>query len=174
MSWVLLIALVIILALTLAVVIGRNDGSSRIGYPYQPSKWLFSEAERSFLGVLDQAVGREHRVLGKVRLGDLAQVKSGLSRSAHRGALNRIAAKHIDFVVCRASDLAVICAIELNDKSHANKRTQSRDELVTRVCSAISLPLIMFPAKHTYVVNEVRDAFLAATNLKPQSLEVGT
>lgn len=68
-----------------------------------------------------------------------AAVRPGLGNSARQGALNRIASKHVDFVVCRVSDLAVVCAVELNDKSHASRRAQSRDELLAKVCQAWEL-----------------------------------
>lgn len=123
---------------------------------------MFSPAERSFLGVLDQAVGSEYRVFGKVRVADVASVKAGLGNAARQGALNRIAAKHFDFVVCRASDLTIVCAIELNDKSHASARAQARDELLGKVCDAIRLPLVTVPAKQSYAVADVRTLFEAA------------
>ncbi|MBC7943886.1 MAG: DUF2726 domain-containing protein [Burkholderiales bacterium] len=133
-----------------------------MGFPYQPAKPLFSAAERSFLGVLDQAVGPDHRVFGKVRLADVATVKPGLGNSARQGALNRIALKHFDFVVCRASDLAVLCAVELNDKSHSSQRVQARDDLLVKVCQAINVPLLQVPAKQAYSAQALRSQFWAA------------
>lgn len=133
-----------------------------ISFPYRPAKALFSPAERSFLGVLDQAVGPEHRVFGKVRVADVATVTAGLSASARQSALNRIAAKHFDFIVCRANDLALVCAVELNDSSHASQRARSRDEFLLKVTQVIGLPLITVPAQRTYVVEELRSLFLAA------------
>ena len=82
-----------------------------------------------------------------MRLADLAKVKGGLNKSARQGALNRVAAKHLDFVVCRATDLSDVCAFELNDRSHASQRAQARDELVAQVCQTIGLPLVTVPAK---------------------------
>lgn len=123
---------------------------------------LFSPAERSFLGVLDQAVGPEHRVFGKVRVADIATVKPGLGNSARQGALNRIAAKHFDFVVCRASDLSVVCAVELNDRSHSSPRAQARDDFLRNVCQAINLPLLTVPDRSAYSPPDIRSRFLAA------------
>lgn len=145
-----------------AAIVAKQRNAGPTGFPYQPAKTLFSPAERSFLGVLDQAVGVENRVFGKVRVADVATVKSGLSNSARQGALNRIASKHFDFVVCRASDLSVLCAVELNDKSHASQRAQARDELLVGVCQAINLPLFTVPARQAYSLGEVRAQFLAA------------
>jgi hypothetical protein len=176
MSWLLVLLVVFALVVVFAAASGKakRAGGASIGYPYEPTKFLFSAAERSFLGVLDQAVGPEHRVLGKVRLADLAKVKAGLSKSTRQGALNRVGAKHLDFVVCRASDLSVVCGVELNDRSHASQRAQARDELVGQVCQAIRLPLITVAAKQAYSVQEVRGQFLAAVSPAPAVAQLGT
>lgn len=173
-SWLLLIVLAFVVFIVLAVIKNKQGGAGSIGYPYQPAKTLFSAAERSFLGVLDQAVGSEHRVFGKVRVADVAVVKPGLGNSARQSALNRVAYKHFDFVVCRASDLAVVCAVELNDKSHSSRRAQSRDDLLLRVCQAIDLPLLNVPAKQAYSPQEIRSRFLAAISPPQMGAPVGT
>ena len=160
-SLLLLIVLGFVVLLVVVAFKGKQAGAGSIGYPYQPAKLLFSPAERSFLGVLDQAVGPEYRVFGKVRVADVAIVKPGLGKPARQGALNRIAYKHFDFVVCRATDLSVACVVELNDKSHASQRAQARDELLLKVCQAINLPILTIPAKSAYSLQEVRSLFLA-------------
>lgn len=167
MAWILLLALVLIVFVVLAALKSKAGGSGSVGFPYQPTKTLFSAAERSFLGVLDQAVGPEHRVFGKIRVADVAAVKPGLGNSARQGALNRIAAKHFDFVVCRTDDLSVVCAVELNDKSHSSQRAKARDELLTEVCRTVNLPLLAVPAKARYSPQEVKAEFLAALEPVP-------
>jgi hypothetical protein len=163
MSTIIVLVIVVLIAVAVfAALTKKQSDAGTVGFPYQPVKALFSPAERSFLGVLDQAVGSDYRVFGKVRIADTASVKSGLGNSARQGALNRIAAKHFDFVVCRASDLSIVCAVELNDKSHAGQRTQARDELVRNVCKAIGLPLLAVPAKQSYSLQEVRAQLVAA------------
>lgn len=164
MGFLVLIVLVIGTVVVLALLVARKgtDAGGTIGFPYQRKAPLFSPAERSFLGVLDQAVGSDYRVFGKVRVADIAAVRPGLGNSARQGALNRIAAKHFDFVVCRASDLTVVAAIELNDKSHASQRAQARDDLLVNVCRTIDLPLLAIPAKPAYVVPDIKAQFLAA------------
>ena len=159
---VLLVVFVAIAFLLLAALTKANRQSGSVGYPYVPAKTLFSAAERSFLGVLDSAVGSEYRVFGKVRVADIAAVKPGLGASTRQAALNRIASKHVDYVVCRADDLTVVCAVELNDKSHAGQRARARDELLAKVCQAIGLPLLVVPAKQAYELQDVRSQFHAA------------
>ena len=175
MSWVLILVIVVVVVAGLIAVAGKKAGTgSKVGFPYVPAKGLFSAAERSFLGVLDQAVGSEHRVFGKVRVADLATVKPGLGNAARQGALNRVAAKHFDFVVCRASDLSVVCAVELNDSSHSSKRAQVRDELLTNVCEAIGLPLFQVPAKRAYSVQDLQAQFASVLGVAPAVAAVAT
>lgn len=160
MLW--LILAIAIIAIFIAFAKKNKNHPGRIEYPYLAARLLFSEAERSFLGILDQAVGSEYRVFGKVRVADIARVKTGLSVSARQGALNRIAFKHFDFIICRTTDLAILCAVELNDKSHSTQHAKMRDQFLKNVCSAISLPLLQIPAKHSYSTSEIRNQFLAA------------
>ena len=175
MSWVFILVIVVVVAAVFVAAAGKKAGTgSKVGFPYIPAKTLFSPAERSFLGVLDQAVGPEHRVFGKVRAADLALVKPGLGTAARQGALNRVAAKHVDFVVCRASDLSVTCAVELNDSSHASKRAQARDELLGNVCKAIGLPLFQVPAKRAYSVSELQAQFASVIGVAPAVEAVAT
>ena len=176
MSWVLIFVVVVVVVAAFVAVAGKKAGTgSKVGFPYVPAKALFTPAERSFLGVLDQVVGPEHRVFGKVRVADIAAVKPGLGNAARQGALNRVAAKHFDFVVCRASDLSVVCAVELNDSSHSSKRVQARDALVTNVCEAIGLPLFQVPAKRAYSVQELQGQFASViTVASPQVSAVAT
>ena len=164
---VLLAVVVAVVVLAIGPLATRKRGGPSAS-PYQPAKALFSAAERSFLGVLDQAVGNEYRVFGKVRVADVAAVKRGLSNSARQSALNRITGKHFDFIVCRADDLAVVCAVELNDKSHATKRAQSRDAFLAEVCGSIGLPLFTVSAKRSYPLQEIRDQFMAAIASPPE------
>lgn len=173
-SLILLVVLILVVFVVLAALKNKQGSSGSVGFPYQPAKMLFSPAERSFLGVLDQAVGSEYRVFGKVRVADIASVKPGLGNSARQGALNRIAAKHFDFVVCRASDLSVVCAVELNDKSHSSQRAQARDNLLLKVCQTINLPMFTVPAKHAYSLQEVQAQFVAAISPPPLIASVGT
>lgn len=173
-SLYLLVILAFVVFIVLAALKNKQGGAGLVGFPYQPAKTLFSVAERSFLGVLDQAVGAEHRVFGKVRVADIAMVKPGLGNSARQGALNRIAYKHFDFIVCRTSDLTVVCAVELNDKSHASQRAQSRDDLLLKVCRAINLPLLTVPARQAYSLQEIRSQFMAAVSPPQADAAAGT
>lgn len=160
-TWTIIVGMLLI-GLVVVAAGATQRGASRIGFPYKLGRPLLSAAERSFLGVLDQAVGPEYRVFAKVRIADVAAVKPGMTRGARQGALNRIASKHFDFVICRASDLAIVCAVELDDASHGTPRAKTRDQFVAEVCRTIGLPLLSVAASATYVLHEVRSRFQEA------------
>lgn len=102
----------------------KKKPSNPDALPYLPAGPLFTPAEGSFLGVLNQAVSGKARVFGKVRVGDVLKPKPSLQRGPATTARNRINRKHFDFILCRPDDLSVICVIELDDKSHQSKARQ--------------------------------------------------
>jgi hypothetical protein len=128
-------------------------------YSYKAVDSLFTPAERSFLGVLDQAVAGRARVFGKVRVLDVIVPDAGLSQSERTTALNKINRKHFDFILCRPGDLSVICVIELDDKSHQRKARQERDEFLLVACNTAGVPMIQVPAKAAYTVSNITELF---------------
>ena len=136
--------------------------------PYEAISYLFTPAERSFLAVVDRLMGSDYRVFGKVRAADVLQVSKGLGRSAWQQAFNRIKSKHFDFVICRASDSAIILLIELDDKSHNNKDRIERDAFVEQAAESACLPLLRIRCQKSYQLNEI------ASLLKPYCPNIDT
>ena len=66
---------------------------------------VFSTAERTFLGVLQRAVGDTYEVLGKVRVADVIAPRNELSHQAWKEAFERISRVHFDFVLCHKDNL---------------------------------------------------------------------
>ncbi len=159
MRWLPLV--LVLIAVVVAFVLLKRRNSSASGneesYPYVLGDGLFTPAERSFLGVLDQAVGSDLRVFGKVRVADIIEIAKGTDKSQRYAAFNRISAKHFDFVLCRPSDLKPVCVIELNDKSHAKDSRKGRDEFLEKICATAGIPLIFIPAQHSYTLTEICD-----------------
>ena len=116
---------------------------------YERRKLLFSAAERSFLGVLDQVVGQEYRVIGKVRIADIIRPDGALSASARTSALNRIMSKHVDFAVCDPGTLQVVGVIELDDASQEKASRRRRNEFVDAALVSAGVPIARIPAPLT-------------------------
>ena len=115
MLWIILTIAIVGIGLFLLAKRSDKGKPAQEGFLYQKSDALFTPGERSFLGVLKQAVGNNAAIFGKVRVADVVEPKSGLSRSARQKAFNKISAKHFDFLLCDKENLSVTCAIELDD-----------------------------------------------------------
>jgi hypothetical protein len=118
--------------------------------PYASAGTLLSPAERSFLGVAQSGLGTDLVITPKVRLADVVAVCSGLSRSRYQQAFNRIAAKHVDFILCRASDYSILAVIELDDRSHQRQSRSVRDEFVDQTLAAAGIPILHVKAQSGY------------------------
>ena len=167
MSWELILGIVLLILVGVAATAVRKRTPPTQIDSYVLRSTLFTAAERSFLGVLDQAVATDYRVFGQVRLSDVVDLKRDLSPRLRQSALNRIQSKHLDFVLCDPSTLEIKCAIELDDSSHAQASRRNRDVFLTTMCESIGLPLVRIAAKHTYSVAELRALLLSHT--RPQA-----
>jgi hypothetical protein len=174
MIWLLFIVVLLIIVAAVVAIAKHPQGRSS-DYPYTKKRALFSPAERSFLGVLDQAVGDEYRVFGKVRVADVMEPWRGLDNSARQKAFNRINAKHFDFVLCAKSDLSVVGVVELDDASHQRRKRRERDAFVVKACQAAALPLIQIQAQASYSVANVQKHIMATlTSSQTSPSETGS
>lgn len=140
-----------ILVVVLAVVFG---GAAR--YPYERAGPLLSANESAFLAALHAAVGGTFSVFLKVRIADVLSVKKGLDKRKQTIALNKIAAKHVDFVLCDPKTFEVRMAIEVDDSSHSLSGRKSRDHFVDKAFHAAGVHLVRVKARGRYDAGEVR------------------
>lgn len=152
-----IIIVFVIIAIALKLFLGGNKGGTE-DYPYEKEQTLFTPAERSFLGVLEQAVDGKLRIMGKVRLADVVKVKRGNNKSSWQKAFNMIQSKHVDFVACDTATLGVKFVVELDDKSHNQSKRQDRDEFIDKVLEAADIPVFHFAAKRTYAIQELQNS----------------
>ena len=152
MEWIALLALVVVV---LFVALGKKQDTSD-GFEYECNKQFFSPAERSFYGVLNQAVQNEAVIFGKVRVADVLSPSKSRNRSKWQKAFNRISSKHFDFVVCAPDTLNVRAVVELDDKSHSKDKRADRDRFIEKACQAAGLTLHRIKAASAYNVGEIR------------------
>ena len=81
--------LVLLVLLLLAIFWSRGKKGKAL--PYDLQETLFSPAERSFLGVLDLAVGDQARVFAKVRVADgQTIVIGGVYSTSHNNVVDKV------------------------------------------------------------------------------------
>lgn len=165
------IVLIVIVLIVVALVVVKGGlpvatkQGNELSFVARPD--FFSAAERSFYGVLEQALGGECRIFGKVRLGDLVEPAKGMTKSQSTTARNRINLKHVDFVLCRPDTLAVVAVIELDDASHGRKDRSERDDFVDKALASARLPVVHVPARKAYALAEVQAALAAVLKTAP-------
>jgi len=150
--------LVVLLLVTTAIKAATRARRGKVDFLYEKTESLFTPAERSFLGVLDQAVQGQFRIFAKVRVADIVTVCKGISASVRQSLFNRIQSKHVDFVACSPADLSVQFVVELDDASHQRQDRKERDAFVDEVMQACGIPIFHFPARRAYSVEDLRKA----------------
>jgi hypothetical protein len=125
-------------------------------YPYESYDSLLSPAERSFFGVLQQALQGEFTPLAKVRLADILRVHHSVSAQRRAAAFNRVSSKHVDFVICASDTFRVVGVIELDDKSHRGQFRQRRDQFLDAALAAADIPVLHISAQRSYSIPDVR------------------
>jgi len=161
-NWIILLLIIVVFAL---VLFKKKAGKDPVDFPYQSKEVLCSPAERSFLGALDQIVGKKYRIFAKVRLADIIDVKKGLSASVRQSAFNRIAGKHVDFIVCHANDLSIVGAVELDDKTHRGRGRQERDQFLDKALEIAGVPLLRIKARSTYSIKGISSDLNSSFNI---------
>jgi hypothetical protein len=124
---------------------------------YEAVPALLTPAERSFFGVLQQAVASDYQIFAKVRLADIVRPVRNPSRSGWQSAFNRITGKHVDFVLCDSSSLRVMAVIELDDRSHERFERGIRDGLVDSALTAARIPILRVSARQSYSTAQIRE-----------------
>ena len=108
-------------------------------YDAQPA--LVSRAELAAFNTLRDAIGTSAHICPKVRIADVLKVRRTGNARADLIAFNRIAQKHVDFVLTDAAGV-ILCAIEVDDRSHDRADRRRRDGFVDAAFGGANVPLI--------------------------------
>lgn len=151
-------ALSVIAVLLVIILIWRRRRRLR----FRKQEYIFSNAEYRFFNHLIEAVGDDYLVFSKVRIADVLTPDDRLSSKAWWRAFTAISSKHLDFVLCRR-DASIVCAIELDDRSHDKPERLDRDAFVDAACTQAGLPLVRFAVRRKYDVAVIRRALYELT-----------
>src|SRR6266498_1995983 len=99
--------------------------------PYRLRDDFLSPAEFSFYKVFSSIYGAQLTVQSKVRLADVFFIAR---RNENHAFFNRIAQKHLDFLICDSVTMKPVLGIELDDASHQRDDRQERDRFLEEVC----------------------------------------
>ena len=137
----------------------RRRPSQRI---YRPRPFLLTRNEAAFFRVLTIVLADHYLISCKVRLADIITCSE---RDWQRGHANRIAQKHVDFVVTHVTSSRVVAAIELDDRTHMRPERRLRDAFLNALFRQMRIRPIRVPASWQYELETVA-AHLARAGLK--------
>jgi len=151
------VLVLLVIAASLVRLIGRQQTAQTVAGAYEAVPALLTPAERSFFGVLQQAVASDYQIFAKVRLADIVRPVRSPSRSGWQSAFNRIAGKHVDFVLCDSLRLGVLAVIELDDRSHERFERGVRDGFVDSALADARIPVLRVSARQSYSPTQIRE-----------------
>jgi hypothetical protein len=125
---------------------------------------LLSSGNRAFYEVLVTVLPPTMVVFAEVSLGALFEPKRGTGR---QGARNRVNQKTVDFVVCERATMRPLCAIEVDDRTHARANRIARDDCVNALFDFHRLPLVRIPGAMRYSPADVRQQLARLLAVRP-------
>lgn len=154
--WVMLAAAalaVLLLVLVLFLALRRRRGDS---FPYRRRPAVLTPEEHSLLSALQQAVGDRALLLTKLRVADVLDLRKGLRKRHAERALERIATRSFDFVLCAPADTRPLVAVDLLAPEQSSDRRE-RDRFLDEACHAAGLSLVRIPQSESYAIDELRE-----------------
>lgn len=123
--------------------------------PYRTRDDFLSPAEQSLYRLLCSTLQGRAVVFPKVRLADIFFVARP---NENVGYMNRVAQRHLDFLICDPTTLHPMAGLELDDSSHARPQRQASDAFLNEVFASAGLPLVRVPVQASYTAEQVSGA----------------
>ncbi len=130
--------------------------------PYKKRDDFLSQAEKQFYATMNTFIDGKATICPKVAVKEIVFVGKDTGKE-YMKYFNWIAKKHVDFVLCDAVNMNVLCAVELDDSSHARPDRKKRDEFVDKVFEVSKIPLFHLPLKYSYAMQDF-EAILKVVN----------
>lgn len=155
----LVLALMIVLLVIAAIAIKFTTGDQP--FPYQKRDALFSGTERAFMLLLERAVGDEFKIINRVKLSELVEIRQGTAKRDAQSALMKASTKQLDFVLLDKSTLRPVAAVDLVNNDNKSGYKAQKDWFVRGVLETAGVPHFRFKVKNGYKPTELRDCIAA-------------
>lgn len=149
--------LLVLLVVVIAMVASRFIDNSN-PFQVQRKASLFSPVERSFLGLLEKAVQNEYRIINRVKLADVLDVRDSASEKSRRSTLLKLNAKYLDYVLCDPESMKVIAIVDLVNTHNKEGHKAVPDWFVSGALETAGIPYLRIGIKAGYTVTELQMA----------------
>jgi hypothetical protein len=147
---VMLISLIVIVA-----VLANRLNDNSFPFPFDSRSTIFTPAEKNFHNLLEQAVGAKFRVINRVKLSDIVNIRKGVSSRASQSATNNAETKYLDFVICERDSMKLIGAVDLVDTRGKGYKVK-KDWFVSGALEAASIPHVRIKVKNNYTLAQIK------------------
>ena len=111
--------------------------------------------------LLEKAVAGEYKVLNRVKLSDLLELKNGVSPKARGSAMLKLNAKYLDFVLCDPNDFSVVAVLDLVNNTNKDGHKAVPDWFVNGALDAAGVPYLRMKIKAGYTATDIQAAIAA-------------
>ncbi|HBN07469.1 MAG TPA: hypothetical protein DD435_02095 [Cyanobacteria bacterium UBA8530] len=110
------------------------------GFELVSRQAFFTQSERNFFSFLE-GIAKQHKLLifSKVRLADVVTEAPGAKSQFHR-----YGNMHVDYLLVKSDNFAIVAGIELDGESHLDKRQQYNDEKKDQIFKSARVPILRF------------------------------
>lgn len=124
----------------------QRIAAADLEFPYVKTK-LLTDAELQLYNFMKNNLCQVDKleIFTKVRLADIVNVDEKITTD--KSFLWKITNKHVDFLICKADTLDIICVIELDDYTHDTEKAKERDLFVAQVLRTAGIELVRIRTK---------------------------
>ncbi len=146
-------------------------------FPFNKKNSLFTQVERSYLNLLEQAVKGKYKVISRVKMADILELKSNVDAKSRIAASVKLNAKYLDFVLCDPEDMSIVAAVDLVNNNSKDGHKAIPDWFVSGAFEAAGIPYVRMKIKAGYSIADIQQGLAAKLGqqaLKPEPLLKGT
>jgi hypothetical protein len=155
------LAIVLMILLIVVAVGAIKLNENNLAFPFKKKTNLFTPTERTFLQLIEAAVGNQYKVICRVKVADILAVRQGTDKRTSRSALMRASGKQLDFVLCSKEDMSPVVAIDLVHKSGKDGYKTQRDWFISGSLDAARIPHVRIKVKSGYRPHDIRECINA-------------
>ena len=155
------LALVLMMLLIIVAVGAMKLNEPGLAFPFKKKSNLFTPVERSFLNLIEEAVGGRYRILCRVKLTDIVAVRQSTDKKTSKNAFTRAGGRNLDFVLCSKQDMTPVMAIDLVHQNGKDGYKSQRDWFTSGSLDAARIPHVRIKVRSGYQVKDIRDCIEA-------------
>jgi hypothetical protein len=155
------LAIVLMMLLIIVAAGAMKLNEPGLAFPFKKKTNLFTPVERSFLELIEEAAGKQYRVMCRVKLADILAIRQTTDKKTGKNALSRVAGRNLDFVLCSKEDMTPVMAIDLVHKSGKEGYKSQRDWFISGALDAARIPHLRIKVRSGYKAKDIRDCIEA-------------